>query len=289
MPVTIQPTVLRVKQADGHYEAADCLQGQQGDAGPGVASGGTTGQVIKKKSNADYDTEWGAESVQDVQVNGTSVLSNGVANVPVANDTYGVVKVTASNYGIGMLSGNNNGILTTRKASDANIKSAYGDYAPIVATNQHTSAFYGLAKAAGDSTQSQSSNEVGAYTDSAKSAIQHMLGTDINLAPYEFDITADAAYAIGEMFMLNGKLHKATAAIAVNDIFTEGTNCVVVNASEVFPHDVQVNGTSVVTNGVANVPAGSDSDYGVFKLQQYGGLQVGSNGLLKTAGASSCP
>lgn len=32
--------------------------GAPGPAGPGVASGGTTGQVLAKKSNTNYDTEW---------------------------------------------------------------------------------------------------------------------------------------------------------------------------------------------------------------------------------------
>lgn len=32
--------------------------GPQGPAGPGIASGGTTGQVLAKASNTDYDTEW---------------------------------------------------------------------------------------------------------------------------------------------------------------------------------------------------------------------------------------
>ena len=32
--------------------------GPQGPAGPGVVSGGTTGQVLAKKSNTNYDTEW---------------------------------------------------------------------------------------------------------------------------------------------------------------------------------------------------------------------------------------
>ena len=37
---------------------ADGKPGPQGPAGPGVAAGGTTGQVLVKKSNANYDTEW---------------------------------------------------------------------------------------------------------------------------------------------------------------------------------------------------------------------------------------
>jgi hypothetical protein len=37
-------------------------QGAQGDPGEGVPTGGTTGQVLKKTSNADYDTEWANET-----------------------------------------------------------------------------------------------------------------------------------------------------------------------------------------------------------------------------------
>ena len=38
------------------------IKGPKGDSGEGVPSGGTTGQVLKKKSNNDYDTEWVDES-----------------------------------------------------------------------------------------------------------------------------------------------------------------------------------------------------------------------------------
>ena len=34
-------------------------KGDKGDPGEGVPEGGTAGQVLKKKSNTDYDTEWG--------------------------------------------------------------------------------------------------------------------------------------------------------------------------------------------------------------------------------------
>lgn len=37
---------------------ASASGGVQTIAGPGVASGGTTGQVLAKKSNADFDTQW---------------------------------------------------------------------------------------------------------------------------------------------------------------------------------------------------------------------------------------
>lgn len=37
-------------------------QGAKGDTGAGVAAGGSTGQVLAKKSSTDYDTEWVAQS-----------------------------------------------------------------------------------------------------------------------------------------------------------------------------------------------------------------------------------
>lgn len=223
-------------------------------------------------------------AVRDVQVNGSSVMQDGVANVPIGDyNTYGVIKV--QQYG-GLQFGSTN-MLKTDPASEVSIKTGTEGSRPIIPLRQHVSTFYGLAKAAGDTTQSASSNAVGTYTDEAKGSIQHMLGTDVNMAQYESDTTADAAYAIGEMFMLNGKLHQATAAIAIGDTLTVGTNCSVVKVSEVFPHDVQVAGTSVVTNGVANVPVASDSAYGTIKTTTVyaSGLALDPSGYLKLSSA----
>ena len=115
--------------------------------------------------------------VQDVQINSTSILDgNGVANIPVAgtsNVRLGTVWVNAGGRGIAV---DNTGQLTIAKASDNNIKQGTNEYKPIVPVNEHSAAFYGLAKAAGDSTQSQSENAVGTYTTEAKAAIQSMLG-----------------------------------------------------------------------------------------------------------------
>ena len=117
--------------------------------------------------------------VDDVQVNGTSVVANDVANIPVASSsTLGVVKVAASN-GVDM-SQNNNLLIST--ASATAIKNGTNQYNPITPSNQNTSVFYGLAKAAGDSTQAASNNAVGTYTSDAKSAIQTMLDVPSNSA-----------------------------------------------------------------------------------------------------------
>ena len=120
------------------------------------------------------------EYVKDVQINGGSIVADNVVNIPIANgNTIGVLK-TSNVLGT---STNSNGQLYLWKSDSQQIKSGTDQYRPIVASNQHESAFYGLVKAAGDTTQSQSSNAVGEYTEEAKIAIQKMLG--IYQAPWE--------------------------------------------------------------------------------------------------------
>jgi hypothetical protein len=117
--------------------------------------------------------------VTDVQINGSSIVTNGVANVPYAGSNPGAVKIDNTN-GVGITG---DGKLYVEYAPESLIKAGTGSYRPICPPRQHMSAFYGLAKAAGDSTQSASSNAVGNYTDAAKIAIQKMLG--IYEAPWE--------------------------------------------------------------------------------------------------------
>ena len=120
--------------------------------------------------------------VDDVQINGTSIKSNGVANIPIADDnTFGAVK-TNYNDGIGVSS--NTGALMIKRAASSAAKSGTDAYAILTSYWQHEYAFYGLAKAAGDTTQKASSNAVGVYTDNAKTAIQQMLG--VYNQPWEF-------------------------------------------------------------------------------------------------------
>jgi hypothetical protein len=169
-----------------------------------------------------FDVMDGEGAVQDVQVNGVSVLQDGVANVPVASSAVlGAVKVNAG-YGIQI---DASGLISTYPATLSDIKSG-GPTRPVISpTNQHISTFYGLAKAAGDTTQSASSNPVGTYTENAKSAIQTMLGLSEILGPVE-GTTASTAYSIGDAFLHGGALYKAITAIASGEAIVPGTNCV---------------------------------------------------------------
>ena len=70
--------------------------GPQGPTGPGVATGGTTGQVLVKKSNANFDTEWinapGGGSTVSVNVGETTTGEPGTnASVTNSGDETNVV------------------------------------------------------------------------------------------------------------------------------------------------------------------------------------------------------
>lgn len=126
--------------------------------------------------------------VDDVQINGTSIVEDGVANVPVA--TMPTSGADAGNLGLTCFKrGRGISINTTDNSiyidypSLAQVKAGNDVFKPVTTAHQHESAFYGLAKAAGDATQSASSNAVGNYTEDAKIAIQKMLG--IYEAPWE--------------------------------------------------------------------------------------------------------
>ena len=119
------------------------------------------------------------DDVPDVQINGTSIVSSGVANIPIAtSSTPGLVKANA-NYGTYMRS-NDPSVIAVAFASDTGIKGGENNSTALNPLKQHAAAFYGLAKAAGDTTQSASSNAVGTYTDTAKTAIKSMLGVPNN-------------------------------------------------------------------------------------------------------------
>lgn len=159
--------------------------------------------------------------VQDVQINGASVLSSGVANVPKASTSdLGAVLIDTS-YGIGVTSV---GKLYIYETSAGDIKAGTARNAAVNPSRQHNAVFYGLAKAAGDTTQSASSNAIGNYTDSAKSDIQTMLGLSAIIGNAE-GATASKAYAVGDAFLHSGALYKATAAIASGSAIVPGTNC----------------------------------------------------------------
>jgi hypothetical protein len=139
----------------------------------------------------------GGGGVRNVLINGTSVVNDGVAEIPVADSSNpGVIKIN-SLYGVSKASG----CASVQAANGTEIKSGNESYRPIVPNYQHNSVFFGLAKAAGDSTQSQSSNAVGTYTETAKSKISDMLNAPETVSGSTPVIAAKAGvrYICGEV------------------------------------------------------------------------------------------
>ena len=157
--------------------------------------------------------------VQDVQVNGVSVLRDGVANVPAAvnRGATGVVKI---NQSLGITEAL--GTLTLSEANLNVIKPGVNGYYAVSPKHQHESTFYGLAKAAGDSTQSASSNSVGQYTESAKSAISEMLSGSVSVSGTTPTINAlpGIRYVCGEVTTIDITL---PASGIVDVVFTSGS------------------------------------------------------------------
>ena len=184
------------------------------------ATDGTNGQVLTTDGNGGRSWETVIAGVGDVQVNGTSVVTSGTANIPVASDsTLGVAKV-----GTG-LTINSNNELNPNAASATQLKAGTSSYRPIVPYNQHQAVFFGLSKVAGQDLASDSSVTLGTYPPASKTAIKTMLGvTDPTVT------------------------------------------------------DIQVNGTSVVTSGVGNVPKADSNTLGVIKVGT--GVSVDSGGSL---------
>ena len=147
-------------------------------------------------------TTLSSKLIKDVQINGSSILSNGVANVPIATGSIlGTIKASGTR-GVSVRS---DGDLTIERAQSAAIKAATSGTAPIVAYTQHESTFYGLAKASGDTTQSSSSNAVGVYTETALSKISDMLNAPVSVSGTTPTITAKSGvrYICGECSTLS--------------------------------------------------------------------------------------
>lgn len=165
----------------------------------------------------------GTGSVEDVQIKGTSIVEDGVANVPTASASrLGVVKTSNAN-GIYV---NSDGALSISEASSANVKTGTNIYKPITPHIEHEATFYGLAKSAGDTTQSQSSNAVGSYTEDAKSAISEMFNGSVAVSGTTPTITAKSGirYVCGEVATLD---FTPSASGICDVVFTSGSTATV--------------------------------------------------------------
>lgn len=159
----------------------------------------------------------------DVQINGSSIVQDGVANVPYASTlTHGIVKAeTLTGHDV-----TGSGIIRIFRAQATDIKAGTQAYRPITPSLQENSVFYGLAKSAGDTTQSKSSNAVGVYTEDAKSKISEMLNGSVAVSGTTPTIVAKSGirYVCGEVATLD---FTPSATGICDVVFTSGATATV--------------------------------------------------------------
>lgn len=209
-------------------DGVDDANRQLSDKQDAPATAGTAGQVLALDDNLNpvwtNQSGGGGGDVTDVQIDGTSILSGGVANIPIIQaNKYGMAKL---GYGQGVFATTNGGVLYLDKASNDEIKNGVHDRRAIVPVNQHAAAFFGLAKAAGDTTQSASANAVGAYTEAAKSAIHEMLNGAVAVSGTTPTIVAKSGirYVCGEVATLD---FTPSATGICDVVFTSGATATV--------------------------------------------------------------
>lgn len=197
--------------------------------------------TIWSNANGDIEVEYRADTelflkqntVKDVQLNETSILNNGVANIPqMAYRQFGVAQVSqGGSTGIDINTSTHE--LRTRSASSAIIKTGNDSYRPITPNLQHEAVFYGLAKAAGVDMASASGETVGVYPQAQKTAIQTMLGieADIPLVETVTGATASITGMPNVRYICDTAISELTitppASGSIVVRFTAGSNCIV--------------------------------------------------------------
>ena len=189
--------------------------------------------------------------IKDVQVNNASIVGNdGVANIPIAtNEVCGAVKGDFT-YGVVV---NTGGRLAIRAATDAAVKGGTNYYLPLTASTQHQVVFYGLSKVAGVDLANETVT-LGSYPETSKTAIRSMIGaSSTNVIAIQDTQPTDPDTKIWLPETAETPVEVPTVA-EMNAALSEKVG------------DVQIDGVSIVQDGVANIPVAGVNNAGVVNI-----------------------
>lgn len=156
-----------------------------------------------------YLDEHNIENVSDVQIDGTSIVTDGVAEMPIAmlpKSGY-----AAGNFGVvalkpyrGIAQNNEDKSLFIAYPSANELKQGIENFTAVTVATQHSATFYGLAKVAGHD-EKNSALPLGTYSEEAKSAISDMLNGAVLVEGTTPTITAlsGVRYICGEVATLD--------------------------------------------------------------------------------------
>ena len=209
------------------YAEHQALQSKIQDKQDAPETAGTAGQVLSLDSNLDpvWSTPSGG-SATDVQINGTSITSQGVANIPIAGSSaLGVVKVSDSTGGLKI----NSGELVVVRAVPYYVKTGTESYRPITPNEQHYAVYYGLSKLAGEDLKNDTVT-VGTYPEKSLSAISQMLNAPVTVSGSTPSITAKSGvqYKCGEVSTLTITVPSSGC---IDVVFTSGSTATVLTVT----------------------------------------------------------
>jgi len=268
------PTDYQIKTSnDGYHAISPLVQHASTFYGLAKAAGDTT-QSQSDNAVGTYTDEAKAAiksmigvNVDDVQVNGTSVVSDGIAEIPrlgaSGSGDYGVCRV---NQSFGITQNGDSGYLILSQINDVTVKAGDNQYIALTPRYQHKAVFYGLAKAAGDTTQSASSNAVGIYTDNAKASIKAMLGivdgstgtVDVSGTTPTITAVENTRYVCGEVTLLSFTPPASGISIVR---FTSGSTVTVLTLPNTVKFPEWFDPTSLETNTIYEICV-TDGEFG---------------------------
>lgn len=151
---------IRQKLDNGEFVGERGPQGDKGDKGDPGADGSDATVTAENIQSA-----LGYAPIKDVQVAGTSVMTDGVANVPIASATRAGVVSILNPVDSGIW--NDNGILKISFATDAEISTRFGFRKTIVCANLDTAVKAAMCDGKG-----------AAWTDAEQKAARERMGVD---------------------------------------------------------------------------------------------------------------
>lgn len=187
-------------QEGAYVDTGIHAQGAPGADGEGVPAGGSQGQVLKKASGTDYDTEWAAE--QDITGKADKVTGAVSGNLAQLD---GNGNLTDSGYAPGSF------VQDVSGKADKVASATAGNFAGLDANGNLTDS------------GSKASDFLTTHQDISGKVDQD------EIADVESGSTASRSYAVGEILWRSGVAYQVIAAIASGDAFSDANVSVATN------------------------------------------------------------